>query len=460
MNNNENEIIDIKLEDAVIGECIVDHIGFDKVLEYGINEDYFTQPQAKELFKAMAELNASGKSVDLITIGNTLRDKSKKDVFNYALKTTNGVFSAANIQSHLYYLSQLYYRRVCADMGQKIYMSTVYDEQEHMIAKLQEFIDTMQIKRYKSDGNAIGFYLQKSYEAYNRRAELLAKGEIGGITTGLKDLDNLNGGWQDSNLIVLAGRPGMGKTAMAIHFAMSAARKGKKVQIYALEMTGKEIADRMVTAVCGINADNFRKGIITEYEIDEFNVASKILEGLPIYIDDTPVQTTAYIRANAKGKKKIGMCDLVIVDYLQLVDMTTGNKNMNREQQVAKTSREFKLMAKELDVPVIVLSQLSRSVEGRSNKRPMLSDLRDSGAIEQDADQVLFVYRPEYYDSMEGEETISAPQEGGVAELIVSKLRSGSVGSVKFTHNASLTKIGDLSEDATTYFDQGADLPY
>jgi replicative DNA helicase len=309
-------------------------------------------------------------------------------------------------------------------------------------------------KKYNGTTRDLSYYLEKSDEAYSKRVELRKDGKIAGITSGLLSLDKMLTGWHDSELIIVAGRPGMGKTAVAVHFALSAAASGKNVLFYTLEMNGQTLTDRMILAKSSIDATDYREGVMRETDTDEIAAARKELSGYPIFIDDTPVITTGYIRSSAKRMKKDGMCDLVIIDYLQLIDMNTGvNKTFNREQQVAKTSRELKLLAKELDVPVICLSQLSRSVEGRQDKRPVMSDLRDSGSIEQDADVIIFVYRPDYYEK----DNNNPPTN--VAELKVAKQREGKTGIVPFKHNESLTKIADYSYNVNDKpFDKGGDF--
>lgn len=277
-------------------------------------------------------------------------------------------------------------------------------------------------------------------EERQKRAQ---NGQSLGITTGINDLDAVTGGWKPSQLIVLAARPAMGKTAVMLHFALSASRQGHAVCIFSLEMSDVGLTDRLLLAVSGVDAERYRNGKLTPDDWRRITVAEEYMRGLPLYIDDKPTVTMHYIRAQSMLLQKRGKCDIIFVDYLQLADTSTG-KNRNREQEIANASRNAKMIAKELNVPVVLLSQLSRKVEDRADKTPQLSDLRESGAIEQDADIVAFIHRPAYY----GEQTITSPTRGeinaeGAGVLHLAKQRDGTTGRVLFSHNYSMTKIGD-----------------
>ena len=268
-------------------------------------------------------------------------------------------------------------------------------------------------------------------------------GQSLGITTGIHSLDNVTGGWKPSQLIVLAARPAMGKTAVMLHFALSASRQGKAVCIFSLEMSDVSLTDRLLLAVSGVDAERYRTGLLTPDDWRRISEAEATMQGLPLYIDDKPTVTMHYIRAQSMLLQKRGRCDIIFIDYLQLADTSTG-KNRNREQEIANASRSAKMIAKELSVPVVLLSQLSRKVEDRADKTPQLSDLRESGAIEQDADIVAFIHRPAYY----GDKTIITPKgneinASGVGVLTLAKQRDGATAGVLFSHNYSMTKIED-----------------
>ena len=268
------------------------------------------------------------------------------------------------------------------------------------------------------------------------------KNGVTGIPTGLTDLDALTAGWQPGDLNIIAARPSVGKTAFALHLAISAAASGAPVVVYSLEMQGERLGDRLLCS-CGpaIGAGHLRSGQLNENEQQQAYDAARYLSRLPIYVDDSPVMGMDHIRVSARLLKLKGKCGCIIIDYLQLCDMKTDQKNRNREQEVAETSRKAKLLAKELNVPVILLCQLNRSCEGRGGHRPELSDLRESGAIEQDADVVMLLYRPALY-GLPSERVSKLPSEG-LGVVIVAKHRNGETRDVYFSHNTSLTKICD-----------------
>jgi replicative DNA helicase len=285
----------------------------------------------------------------------------------------------------------------------------------------------------QSDIKPLSEIMNLTVEAMYRRKLLAEKGVQSGITTGLADLDRITGGWQQSDLVILAARPAMGKTAVALHFARKAAEAGAAVAMFSLEMSAVSLGNRLALSQTDVDSDRFRLGKLSREEaLDIENAASKLYH-LPVYVDSNAAVTMGYIHSRCRMLKKKGKCSMIIIDYLQLAG-EKGDRNRNRENEVSQMSREAKLIARELDVPVILLSQLSREVEKRSNKVPMLADLRESGAIEQDADMVIFIHRPEYYDK--GAET-------GYGELIVSKYRNGKTGIVRFKYNESLTRIYD-----------------
>ena len=277
-----------------------------------------------------------------------------------------------------------------------------------------------------------------------RKREKLAKeGKCTGIDTGLLQLNKLTGGWQPSKLIILAARPSMGKTAIMLHFSIRAARSGIPVCIYNLETSNTELINRMILACSNIDACRYKSGFMSHEDWNEFEKAKRELTGLPIYIDDCSSSVSMqYIRNHSRQMQKKGKCGIVFVDYLQLAEMRLEERNRTREQEVAQASRQAKIIAKELNVPFILLSQLSRDVEKRGGtRRPMLSDLRESGAIEQDADLVMFIYRAAYYGM---KEDAAGNSLAGIGELIMAKNRDGGVGEVPFSHNPSMTKIFDF----------------
>lgn len=296
-------------------------------------------------------------------------------------------------------------------------------------------IDTISTDLAPDDGTkAIQEICNDVYTAYAERVESAAKGKTSGITTGLHKLDEATGGWHPGDLAILAARPGVGKTAMMLHFAISAAQSGTPVAVFSLEMTARSLAERLFVGLSDINADRFKRGILYTEETLRLEQAGNLISTLPITIIDTAILSMRKIKNIAMRLHRQGKCGALFIDYLQLVDMRTDNNHYNREQEVAAASRMAKIIAKELNIPVILLSQLNRSVETRAAeggmRRPQLSDLRESGAIEQDADMVLFICRSENDGENRG-------------ELILSKNRNGRTGTLPFLHNESITRIYD-----------------
>jgi replicative DNA helicase len=304
-------------------------------------------------------------------------------------------------------------------------------------------------------------------------------GGLSGVTTGFDSINDRTGGLQPSDLLILAGRPGMGKTALATNIAFNTARRrardvsdgvpeeksaGAAVAFFSLEMSADQLATRILSEQSGISSEQLRMGKITQHEFRNLARAASELEGLPLYIDDTPALTIAALRTRARRLKRQRSVGLIVVDYLQLLQGSGKGGNDNRVQEISEISRGLKTLAKELNVPVLALSQLSRAVEQREDKRPQLSDLRESGSIEQDADVVLFVYREEYYIASR-EPKLGTPGDSakvfedhqewkreidrvsGIAELIIAKQRHGATGKVKLNFDARVTRFSDFIDD-------------
>jgi replicative DNA helicase len=325
----------------------------------------------------------------------------------------------------------------------------------------------------KSFGEATRLALEQAEKALN------SGGHLSGITTGLDSLNSKIGGLHPSDLIIIAGRPGMGKSSLATNIAFAAAQRflrdtedgiepgkgaGAAVALFSLEMSADQLATRVLAEQSGISSENLRMGKISKQEFRQLARAAGELQSLPLYIDDTPGLTIAALRARARRLKRQKGIGMVIIDYLQLLQGTGRNSNENRVQEISEISRGLKQLAKELDLPVVGLSQLSRAVESREDKRPQLSDLRESGSIEQDADIVLFIYREDYYVASrepkapkddDDSKIVEAYQEWqqemgrvyGLAELIVAKQRHGATGKVRLKFDSRITKFSDAADD-------------
>ncbi|CAG0909780.1 unnamed protein product, partial [Cyprideis torosa] len=290
--------------------------------------------------------------------------------------------------------------------------------------------------------NSLSSRVLKQIEELSQKADGLT-----GVPTGFTDLDRLTSGWQPSDLIILAARPGMGKTSFVLAMALNGAKDFQKpVAVFSLEMASTQLVQRLISLEAEIPGSKMRNGKLEDYEWQQLQTTVERLGNVPIFIDDTPGINIFELRAKCRRLKMQHDIQLVIIDYLQLMTGSTENKNTNREQEISGISRALKNMAKELNVPVIALSQLSRAVEVRGgSKRPQLSDLRESGAIEQDADIVSFIYRPEYYQILEDENGQSLK---GVAEIIIAKHRNGALDTVKVKFTDQFAKFSNLDDPA------------
>ena len=281
--------------------------------------------------------------------------------------------------------------------------------------------------------------------AKNRIEEIAKQDGLSGVSTGFEKLDILTSGWQPSDLVIIAARPGMGKTALALSMARNiSVKQNIPVAFFSLEMSSVQLITRLISSETGLSSDKLRTGKLADHEWQQLNIKVSDLESAPLYIDDSPSLTIFELRAKARRLASSHGIKLIIIDYLQLMNIGSSNKAGNREQEISTISRNLKALAKELDIPVIALSQLSRAVETRGGtKRPILSDLRESGAIEQDADIVSFLYRPEYYGINEWDDEMKTPSEGQ-GEFIVAKHRNGALDSIKLRFVANLGKFEDL----------------
>lgn len=373
----------------------------------------------------------------------------------YASECTCKVGSGVNLLFQAQIIQQRYIARLLMYAGSKIStlagddtkdVADVLDESNKLIDKINA------LSCGSSAGQSLRDSLTESLKLAEQRQAAYLGGLPTGIPTGISDLNRLTGGWRGSQLIILAARPAMGKTALMLHFAKSAALNGTPVCIFSLEMSHVSLSDRLLLSECEVEVNRFRNGDLSGDDWRQLNEASAQLEKLPIHVDDNAVVSMRYIKTRCHILKKQGKCGLIMIDYLQLADTSTKERNRNREQEIAQASRQAKIIAKELDVPVVLLSQLSRECEKRADKQPQLSDLRESGAIEQDADVVGFIFRPAYY-GLDRIETLKYGNisTSGLGIINIAKQRDGATGLVAFSHNPSMTKIGDFQENKTPF---------
>lgn len=418
----------LPLEEAVLGAMLVDRDGLPAVIEI-LRPDSFYKDSHREIYSTMLELFEKSQPIDLLTVHETLKKSKKLDEVggvNYLLDLTNKVASAANIEYHSRIIAQKFIQRELIRVSTVTIKESYEDEKD-----VFELLDEAEQNLYEiTDTNLNTGYEKLSALAIKARREIEAISQkdeaITGVPTGFSELDKITSGWQASDLIIVAARPGMGKTAFTLSLARNAALFGKPVAFFSLEMANVQLVQRLISMDADIDSKKLRNGQLDQTEWLRLNQTIDNMAETPIYIDDTPAINIFELRAKCRRLKQNHGIELIVIDYLQLMTSAPNAKKGNREQEISAISRGLKGLAKELRVPVIALSQLSRSVETRGgNKRPVLSDLRESGAIEQDADIVTFIYRPGYYE-MDNDSDV--PKD--LAEVIISKHRNGALGTV------------------------------
>lgn len=414
-----------KIERAILGALAMDATATDTAITLGLRPQHFSNIVYKAIYEAIAELHAAGMPIDLVTLLKPCKHRGVSA--SEIASLTNEVASSAHLAGHIKQLKEEWTRSQIITIGNRI----INGDNEVTLADIADFVERESGDSYNRT-LPLSSTINESLEEAFRRCDNRQAGIYNYIRTDIAELDNIITGWQPATLYVLAARPGMGKTAFAIAMARRAAEKGKSVLYFTLEMSARRITDRILIAASGVNGYNYRRGELQQYECDIMLGAADKVRSLPIYINDSAIVTTEYIRSVAKAMKAQNQCDMIIIDYLQLIQ-PTGTVS-TREQEVARITRSLLLLAKETDTPILLLAQLSRAVEARQNKRPQLSDLRESGAIEQDADTVIFLYRPDYYDrdNFTGE---------GIA--IVAKNRDGATGDAVFHYNQQMTDFTD-----------------
>ena len=434
-----------ELEEAVIGACLIEQEALPLIADK-LRPEMFYDDHHQLIFAALMAMYHAGKKIDILTVKEELARRGNLDAIGgpYAIvQLSSKVASSAHIEYHAQIIHQKYLAREMVVVFNKL-LPCAMDETIDIDDTLIDAHNLLDRLEGESGHNAhirdMETLMADTMEEAERRIAKSVNG-VTGIPTGLTELDKKTGGLQDNDLIVIAARPSVGKTAFALHLARHAALAGNAVAVYSLEMQGERLGDRWLMAACNINPYRWRNGIPNPQEVAEARTTASGLAQLPIYVDDSSSVSMDHIRSSARLLKSRKQCDMIIIDYLQLCDMSTKQVNRNREQEVAQATRKAKLLAKELHIPVVLLSQLNRESENRPGGRPELAHLRESGAIEQDADIVILLYRPAMLHIPTDRES-GYPTEGlGVA--IVAKQRNGETGNVYFGHNQSITKFYD-----------------
>jgi len=484
--NKENQEISEKFQNsdaeiAVIGCLLWDNKSYEKIADFLI-EDHFIDLNNKNIFKTIKRLLDKNILVTPITLKNYLEenDKDSFDNYTYLNQIKDSAPSTQNAYQYARLLYDLHIKRSLIGIGKNIIQDTISNEEDlegiNLIENAENDLYNLSQtgssdRKYSLFGEALKKAIDVIDQSFKR------EGKIAGLPSGLKDLDKKLGGFHNSDLIIIAGRPSMGKTALGTNIAFNAAKKfkekedefgnkttidGGKIAFFSLEMSSEQLATRVLAEQSKISSDKMRKAELNKEDFKKIAKVSSELENLNLVIDDNPILTIPSLRARARRLKRLYDIDMIIIDYLQLMSGSQNVKNDGRVQEISEITRGLKAIAKELNIPIIALSQLSRQVEQREDKRPQLADLRESGTIEQDSDVVMFIFRESYY--LERMEPIKKPDEQNdrynerhqrwrelcesrynIAEIIIAKQRHGPTGAIKTHFDPNFTKFSDLT---------------
>ncbi len=431
----------LEAEKAVLGALLTSEDAFFEVSTI-VKVDDFYRDAHRIIYEEIVQIVKHNKRADLVLLVDALTKRKKLDEVGgiaYIASLCEDVTLAYNVEAHARIVSEKARLRRLIDVGEKI-VGMSYEESDEasaIINSAEKMVMTVTGESHGSSSfSSMGEVMITNLE---RLSEIQQhRGVLTGVPTGFRDLDKITNGLQRSDLVLIAARPSMGKTAFTLNVAQNAAIQSKKnVAFFSLEMSKEQLVNRMLASVSGISLNKLRIGSVDENDWEALVRASVDMDSAPLYIDDTPGLTAQDMRSKLRRLKVERGLDLVIVDYIQLMQGSNSKSGENRQQEISEISRSLKLIARELNVPVIALSQLSRSVESRTDKRPILSDLRESGSLEQDADIVAFLYREKYYD----EHT----DLGDITEVIIKKHRNGELGKVHLMFQGELTRFRDVS---------------
>jgi len=422
----------IDIEQAVLGAMMLEKMAINDTIDI-LQPSTFYDPKHQYIYKAIRELFGGSSPIDILTVTNRLKENGELEAAGgvvYIAQLTNRVASTAHIEFHARIIAEKHIKRELIRMSSEV-IRDAYDDTQDVF----DVLNNAEGELFQIAENHLGRSVEPMQTVVRKAIEEIEKATknsdgISGIPTGFHDLDRLTSGWQRSDMIVLAARPGMGKTAFVLSMARNTAvDHNMGVAIFSLEMSAVQLVKRLISSESRLSAEKLRKGDLREHEFQQLHSRITKLATAPIYIDDTPGISVFDLRAKCRRLKMQHNIEIIIIDYLQLMSAGGSKGSGNREQEISTISRSIKEIAKELNVPVIALSQLSRSVEQRGgDKKPILSDLRESGAIEQDADIVSFIYRPEYYGFLHDDDGNSYQ---GIGEIIIAKHRNGALDKVR-----------------------------
>jgi replicative DNA helicase len=441
-----------EIETTLIGEMIQFPQVIDDIVGIVSHTDFYDHKN-QVVFSVIHDLWSEGKSADLIMVTNRLKQMERLNEVGGAFAVTKMLEYAlhpSSAKDHAQLIKQASVQRQFIMYGAEVEKTAYSASIDELLSLSNSKLDEITDGIYKS-GDAASFksIVDGTIADYYERKARAQSGEFAGIKTPLFDLTQITGGWQPSDLIIIAGRPSMGKTAFAVQCAVTAARNDFSADIYTLEMSSRQFTQRIMSCIDDINIERFRNGSLTAEEEQLMEQSINKMLKLRINLDDKSGITAEYIKAKSSANHRRGKCDLIIVDYLQLM---AYDRKLNSNEGFGSITRKLKGLAKDLNVPVILLSQLNRDVEKRVNHRPGLSDLRSSGEIEQDADMVLFPYREHYYSEME--------HDKGNIEIVIAKHRNGRTGAVEGRHNETITQFYDVDTRAQIHQGVQTDAPF
>jgi replicative DNA helicase len=484
--------MNLEAEQQLLGALLSNNTAYDRVSEFLLPQHFADERHAR-IYEAIGQVYTRGNVANPITLKERFeRDQSLADVggAQYLARLASSVVAVVNARDYARVVHDLFLRRQLIALGSDV-VNDAYAFEDDLSAREQMEATEQKLFELARNGEYEGGFKEfhSALEAAIDMAEKAYKRDshVTGVTTGLKDLDKKLGGFHPSDLIILAGRPSMGKTALATKMAFAAAGafkervaedgskevvEGAKVAFFSLEMSAEQLATRLLSEVTRIPSDKIRRGEVRGEDFPRFVEAAQQLHRLPLYIDDTPALSVSALRTRARRLHRTVGLGMIVIDYLQLLTLPANARPESRVQEISAITRGLKAIAKELDVPIIALSQLSRAVELREDKRPQLADLRESGSIEQDADVVMFVFREEYYHARS--EPARRPEEGdekfhdryekwqqrgqeihNVAEVIIGKQRHGPIGTVRLFFDGTYTKFDDLAASESYETEEG-----
>jgi replicative DNA helicase len=458
----------LEAEQALLGALFHNNIAYEKVSEL-LQPHHFADPIHGRIYGAVGHLIERGFVADPITLKDYFEhDKALEEIggTQYLVQLAGSVVSIINVLDYAHIIHDLHLRRQLINIGEEVvnkaHTHELEDSANHQIEEAEQKLFDLATqgetdKGFQVFSLALTEAIKSAEVAYRRDSHVV------GVTSGLRDMDKWLGGLHPSDLLILAGRPSMGKTALATNIAFNAARaalegnEGAHVAFFSLEMSAEQLATRLLAQEAGISSDRIRRGAIRQEDFPTFVEVSRRLNSIPLYIDDTPALSVTAVRARARRLMRQKGLGLIVIDYLQLLQPPAGKRSSEgRVQEISEITRSLKALAKELNVPVLALSQLSRAVEQRDDKRPQLADLRESGSIEQDADVVMFVFREVYYKERQQPATGTDKHREwqdemnrlhNLAEVIIAKQRHGPITNIKLFFDGALTKFGDLTEE-------------